>query len=128
DEALQTVLITGSRIARPELDRLQPTVSVTADELDERGITNIVDALGELPSFGLADSSNVGLQPSSFGVAQSFADFLSLGSQRTLTLVNGHRFVSSNTSSIFGPADPGQQVDLNAIPTKLIERVDVIAV
>lgn len=128
DQPIATVTVTGSRIARPELDRLQPTVVVGSEQIDERASTNVIDVLNELPAFGIPDSSKVGAQPSSFGVAQSFADFFSLGSQRTLTLVNGHRFVSSNTASIFGPTDAGQQVDLNTIPTKLIERVEVIAV
>jgi outer membrane receptor protein involved in Fe transport len=88
----------------------------------------VIDVLSDIPAFGPPPSSKAGLQSSSFGVAQSYANFFSLGSPRTLTLVNGHRFVSSNTASLFGPVDAGQQVDLNSIPTKLIDRVEVIAV
>ena len=57
-----------------------------------------------------------------------------LGSQRTLTLVNGRRFVSGNTSSADNTASngavggPGTQVDMNVIPTKLIDHVEVISV
>lgn len=124
-----TVVVTGSRIARPEVERLQPTQIVTGERFDEKGYANVIDALNDLPAFGVPAASAKGSQSnSSFAVAQSFSDFFSLGSQRTLTLVNGRRFVSSNTSSIFGPTDSGQQVDLNAIPTKLIDRVEVIAV
>jgi outer membrane receptor protein involved in Fe transport len=36
--------------------------------------------------------------------------------------------VSSNTASIFGPTGAGSQVDLNIIPTKLVDRVETIAV
>lgn len=127
-DASDTIVVTGSRIARPELERLQPTVVVRSDDIENRGAPNVIDVLNDIPAFGPPPSSNQGSQPSTFGVAQSFADFFSLGSQRTLTLVNGRRFVSSNTASIFGPADAGQQVDLNAIPTQLIDRVEVIAV
>ena len=127
-DVADTIVVTGSRIARPELDRLQPTMVVSSDEIENRGVANVIDVLNDIPAFGPPASSSAGTQPSAFGVAQSFADFFSLGSQRTLTLVNGRRFVSSNTASIFGPADPGQQVDLNAIPTQLIERVEVVAV
>ena len=61
--------------------------------------------------------------------AQSFVDLYSLGSQRTLTLVNGRRFVSSSTASLFnGATSPGQQVDLNVVPTILIDRVETVSV
>ncbi|GFE88921.1 TonB-dependent receptor domain-containing protein [Steroidobacter agaridevorans] len=127
-DVVDTIVVTGSRIARPELERLQPTVVVSSDDIENRGAPNVIEVLNDIPAFGPPASSSAGTQPSAFGVAQSFADFFSLGSQRTLTLVNGRRFVSSNTASIFGPADAGQQVDLNAIPTQLIDRVEVIAV
>jgi outer membrane receptor protein involved in Fe transport len=128
NESVTTVVVTGSRIARPDLDNLEPTVSVTSERIEERLQTNIIDVLNEIPAFAPPTTSAVGLQGSSFGVAQSFSDFFGLGSQRTLTLVNGRRFVSSNTPSIFGPDNAGNQVDLNLIPTQLVERLDVVAV
>ena len=69
-----------------------------------------------------------------FGIAQSFVDLYSLGSQRTLVLVNGRRFPSSNTASLGNQGSnstiggPGTQVDLNTVPTKLIDHVETIAV
>src|SRR5205807_1909426 len=55
-------------------------------------------------------------------------DLFGLGSQRTLTLVNGRRFVSSNTVSAGSGTNPGEQVDLNVIPVGLIDRVETIAI
>src|SRR5690349_5115147 len=125
---LQEVVITGSRIARPEYDRLEPTTTVDSTTFDKRGYADIGQALGEVPGFGVQPSSSANVQ-SPYGIGQSFVDLYSLGSQRTLTLVNGRRFVSSNTASLFGGAvAPGQQVDLNVIPTKLIDRVETISV
>lgn len=127
-EKIQEVVITGSRIARPDLDRLQPTTVVGSQTFDQRGYTDVGQAMSEVPAFGVESSSAVNTQ-SAFGIAQSFVDLYSLGSQRTLTLVNGHRFVSSNTASLFaGATPPGQQVDLNLIPTKLIDRVETVSV
>jgi outer membrane receptor protein involved in Fe transport len=123
----EAIVVTGSRIARPELDTVQPTQVIGSRTIEARGYTNLTQALQELPSFGPAGNSNVGAQ-SSFGPSQSFVDFFGLGSQRTLTLVNGRRFVSSNTASIFGPVSAGSQVDLNAIPVTLIDRVDIVSV
>ena len=128
EDKLTEVVITGSRIARPELDRLEPTIVLGSESFDQRGYSDVGQALSELPSFGI-QSSNATNTQSSFGVAQSFVDLYSLGSQRTLVLVDGRRFVSSNTASLFGQATPpGQQVDLNVIPTKLIDRVETISV
>lgn len=127
-EEVSEVVVTGSRIARLESERLQPTTVISSETINERGITNVVDALSELPAFGQPDNSLVGGQ-SGFGVGQSFANFFSLGSQRTLTLVDGRRFVPANSPSIFGATgNGGEQVDLNSIPTQLIDRVETVAV
>jgi outer membrane receptor protein involved in Fe transport len=122
-----TIVVTGSRIARPNYDTVQPSVVVSSESIERRGFETLGQALNELPAFGVPGSSPVGGQ-SAFGPGQSFVNFLGLGDQRTLTLVNGNRFVSSNTSSLFGPTGAGSQVDLNLIPTALIDRVEVIAV
>jgi outer membrane receptor protein involved in Fe transport len=123
------IVITGSRIARRRGDETaSPLQTITSQDLDARGYQTVAQALNELPSFGVPGASPVGFNQSSFGAGQSFVDFLGLGSQRTLTLVNGRRFVSGNTASIFGPTGSGgNQVDLNVIPTKLIDRVETVA-
>jgi outer membrane receptor protein involved in Fe transport len=127
-EQLQEVVITGSRIARPDLDRLEPTTVVNSEVFEQRGYTDVGQALSELPAFGIQSSAAQNVQ-GGFGVAQSFVDLYSLGSQRTLVLVNGRRFVSSSTASLFnGATPPGQQVDLNVVPTGLIERVETVSV
>lgn len=123
----EDIVVTGSRIARPEFDTLQPTQVIGAAQIANRGYTNVGQALTEIPAFGPPGNSSVGAQ-SSFGPAQTFVDFFGLGSQRTLVLVNGRRFVSSNTASIFGPVAAGTQVDLNNIPTTLVERVETVAI
>jgi outer membrane receptor protein involved in Fe transport len=50
-----------------------------------------------------------------------------LGAQRTLTLVNGNRFVSSASSSLFGPV-AGSPVDFSTLPVNLVERVETVSV
>lgn len=121
------IVVTGSRILRRETDSIAPLQVIDSAYLDTRGFSTIAQALNELPAFGVPGSSPVGFGQSAFGAGQSFVNFLGLGSQRTLTLVNGRRFVSSNTGSIFGPTGAGgNQVDLNTIPTKLIDRVETV--
>jgi iron complex outermembrane recepter protein len=128
DEAANAIIVTGSRISRPNYDTIEPVIVVAGDDIEERGFSTLGQALSEQPAFGVPGASAVGGQ-SSDAPGQNFVDFFSLGSQRTLTLVNARRFVGSNSSSIFGPTGSGgSQVDLNIIPTKLIERVETIAV
>lgn len=122
------IVVTGSRIARPSYDNDQPTAVINAATLNNRGYTNIAEALNELPGFAVPDSSVIGSQGNGFGVGQSFVNLYDLGSQRTLTLVNGRRFVGANPASIFSQAEGGSQVDLNTIPTKLIDRVDTVSI
>lgn len=122
------IVVTGSRIPRPNLDTGQPTQVLTSDLVEQRGYTNVADALNDLPSFGVPGASRAGGQAGAFGSGQNFVNFFGLGDQRTLTVVNGRRFVSSNTASIFGPTGAGSQVDFNVIPTLLLDRVETIAV
>ncbi|HET9428921.1 MAG TPA: TonB-dependent receptor plug domain-containing protein, partial [Allosphingosinicella sp.] len=124
----EAIIITGSRIARPNFDTLQPAVIIDSQQIENRGFETLGQAINEQPSFGVPGASPVGGQAGSFGAGQSFVNFLGLGDQRTLVLVNGRRFVSSNTASIFGPSSAGVQVDLNSINTRLVDRVETIAI
>jgi iron complex outermembrane recepter protein len=127
-DELAEVVVTGSRIRRPELDRLQPTTILNSEYIERGAYANVIDALNQLPAFGEPDSSLLGSQ-SPLGIGQSFAEFFSQGSQRTLVLVDGRRFVPANAPTIFGPTvDGGEQVDLGVIPTQLIDKIETIAI
>ena len=129
EDSKEYITVTGSRISRPETDGVLPGVQVTAEQIQTRAFTSVLDILNDLPLVGPGASPNGtnGGQNASLGAA--FVDLLDLGTQRTLTLVNGRRFVSGNAASLFVQGNAsGSQVDLNAIPTALIERTDVITV
>lgn len=126
-EPMDEIVITGSRIPRAGFDTLMPAIVVDSQFLEDRGFTDIGTALNELPSFGLPGNSTQGTQ-SAFSVGQTFVNLYGLGSQRTLTLVNGKRFVSGNSPSLFTGANAGSQVDLNMIPTVLVDRIETISI
>jgi outer membrane receptor protein involved in Fe transport len=126
DKGMTEVVVTGSRIIRAGYDTLEPASVVSGEYIESRGLTNIADALNESPGFGTGVTPEGG--QSSFGPGLNFVNRFGLGSNRTLTLINGRRFVSSNAPSIFGPAAPGSQVDLNFIPTILVDTIDNLAV
>lgn len=126
---IDEVTVTGSRIERAGFDTLQAATVVSSQQIERRGYTNVLDALQDTPGFGSPGNSPMQTTQGFQTLGQSFANFFGLGSQRTLTLVNGRRFVSGNTVS--GSQNTGQlgsQVDLNSIPTGLIERVETIAI
>ncbi len=123
-DVLEEVVVTGSRIRRAGFDTLQPAVQIDSDFLETRGFINVADALNEVPTFGPPGAGPVG-QGNGTAVGQNFVNAFSLGSQRTLVLINGRRVVSQNSPGTTGITS-GQQVDLNIVPTALIERVETI--
>ncbi|WP_300974746.1 TonB-dependent receptor [Sphingomonas sp. LHG3406-1] len=111
------IVVTGSRIRRPNLDSSVPITSVSPSELSQRGEVSLGDALNDLPAlrstFSQANSTT------SIGTAGlSLLDLRGLGTVRTLVLVNGRRHVTAQPG--------GTQVDVNTIPVDLLERVDVV--
>ena len=126
DSEEQSIVVTGSRIRLPGLENKEPTVSITSQYIDDRGLTNAADALNEIPGFR-GSVTPAGAQ-GSFGQGVNFINSFGLGSNRTLTLLNGRRVVSSNVTTIFGNASPGTQVDLNTIPVILIDRIDRVSI
>src|ERR1700754_1623642 len=119
------IVITGSRIKRAGFASLEPTSIVSGQYMSDRGITNVADALNEQPGFGIPQNAEGG--QSTYGVSQNFVNKFGLGTARTLTLVNGRRFVSTNAPTVLGnPA--GLQVDLNVINPLMIERIENVAI
>lgn len=123
--AAERIVVTGSRVVRAGFDTLEPATIVTRERMEEQGVTNVADAL-RIPGFSAGVNPEAG--QSSFGVGLNFVNRLGLGTARTLTLINGRRVVSSNTPSIFGPASPGLQVDLNIVPVQMVERVENLTI
>ena len=111
------ITVTGSRIARPNLDATVPIASLTSDELLNNGQVNIGDRLALLPQFRPTfTTQNSGRFIGTAGL--SILDLRGQGTARTLVLQNGIRHVSSQ---------PGAQtVDVATIPVDLIERVDIV--
>ncbi|HWE44585.1 MAG TPA: TonB-dependent receptor [Caulobacteraceae bacterium] len=123
------VVVTGTRIKRAGFDTLEAALSTSSKEIEQRGYENIADALQDTPGFGVPGSSPLADGQARGTIGQSYANFLGLGSQRTLTLVDGQRFVSSNLAQTSASnASPGDQVDLNTIPVGLIDHVETIAI
>lgn len=121
-EAQEAIIVTGSRIPKAGFETLQAANTIGGDLIDKVGQNNIAEAINQLPAFGTPTSGAGGQNPQTVG--QNFVNAFGLGTARTLTLVNGRRVVSQ--ASPGNAVDPGQQVDLNIIPSIMIDRVEAI--
>lgn len=126
EEEDDVVIVTGSRLRRETLDSPNPTVTVGAAELEARGLANIGDAIEDIPLVGLGGNTR-GTQTQN-GDSFILPDILDLGSQRTLTLVNGRRIQPTLPGTVFVPGNAsGSQVDLGLFNPEIVEKVEVVA-
>ncbi len=117
----EVIVVTGTRIARPEYSLPNPVVALDSANIEESGKTNLTDFLVDQPaligsqtSILSAGSNLVNAQQ----VGSNFLDLRNLGEDRTLVLVDGRRHVAGY---------PGTAaVDINTIPTDLVDRIDVL--
>jgi outer membrane receptor protein involved in Fe transport len=117
DSVEEAIIITGSRIARPNVDASVPVTTLTVAELTQSGEVALGDSISLLPSFRpTVTSQNSGNFIGTAGVAT--LDLRGQGTTRTLVLQNGRRHVTSTPG--------GSTVDINTIPIDLVERVDVV--
>ncbi|MDX3911383.1 MAG: TonB-dependent receptor [Sphingobium sp.] len=112
-----TIIVTGSRIARPTLDSPIPVTSLTSADLTRTGGTVVGDVLNDLPSLRSTYSQANSTQ--FLGTSGlNLLDLRGLGVSRTLVLVNGRRHITASEGEFL--------VDSNTIPTDLIDRVDIV--
>lgn len=123
--SVSEIVVTGSRIPRPDLTGSQPVSLISNELVKDKGITNLANGVNLLPSTA-GSITPTGAQ-GSFGTGRNFINLFNLGSQRTLTLVNGRRFVSSQAASLFSGSSPGNQVDLNELPTAFLDRIETVS-
>ncbi|UAK26705.1 TonB-dependent receptor [Sphingomonas nostoxanthinifaciens] len=107
------IVVTGSRIARRDLDTPAPLAVVSDAEFKQSGQVNVEQVLNALPQV-IPGSTAFSNNP---GGGVSTLNLRGLKSQRTLVLVDGKRWMSYDTS---------QTVDLNTIPQFLLQGVDVV--
>lgn len=112
--AQDDIVVTGSRIARPNVESNSPIAVVTGEQTVARGDITLDTYLNTLPQVnpaGTTTSNNPG------NGGQSNIDLRGLGPNRNLVLIDGRRPMVSAAN---------QTVDLNTIPQQLIQRIEVI--
>lgn len=115
---LKAVEVTGSRIRRTNVEQAQPIQVITQAQIKATGLSTIGEVLQSITSSGSAlnaewdNSGNGGTN----GGNVTNLDLRNLGAQRTLVLVNGHRWSVGLNGT----------VDLNTIPLSIIDHIEIL--
>lgn len=128
-EELEEVVVTGSRIRRDPLNEAVAIMEIGQQDLNRTGLTNLGEALQELPIAGASINSqhnvpgNSGFPQDGNGIGAGAVQLSirGLGAKRTLILVDGRRWIPGASASGVPVA-----VDLNTIPDNVIERIEVL--
>jgi len=113
-EALEEIVITGSRVQNPNLTASSPVTAIDAQEFSYSGTTRVEELINTFPQLAPSFDSFTVNPTTGFATA----DLRGLGSQRTLVLLNGKRLQPGGIRS--------ESVDLNQIPAALVKRVEVL--
>lgn len=120
DPGLEEIKVTASRIQRSGFEAPTPTTVVGEEQIQARAAVRISQVLFEIPALRPTATA----VPFSASAGGSYANLRNLNpgaptqtAARTLVLVDGRRIVPNTATGL---------VDLNAIPTSLVERVEVV--
>ena len=112
---LEQIVVTGTRIARPDFESASPIISITADAFERTSASSVETVVSRLPQF-TPDATSTSNNPGNGG--QGNVQMRGLGPTSTLVLLDGRRLVPANGNGV---------VDVNVIPPALVESVEVIS-
>ncbi|MDT9598879.1 TonB-dependent receptor domain-containing protein [Sphingosinicella rhizophila] len=104
------IVVTGSRIERAGFDQPTPTTVVGGTEIRQAAAPNLQQVLNDQPQVrpSVLPATTVG----NTGSGTAPVDLRGLGTNRTLVLLNGRRFVGEG--------------NLNVVPLSLVQRLDLV--
>ncbi len=110
------IVVTGSRIRRSNATSAIPLQVIGRQSIDESGTVDLAEIVTEIPGVDSdlsPETTNTSVQNSGI----STINLRRLGSNRTLTLIDGRRAISN--------AGNGERVSLNTIPAGFVESIEV---
>jgi iron complex outermembrane receptor protein len=110
---LDTIVVTGTRIKSQTVTASSPVTEIGADEFKYTGATRVDDLVNQYPQMSPYFDSFANNGATGYPTA----NLRSLGTLRTLVLVNGRRLQAGAN---------GGGADLSVVPAALIERVDIL--
>ncbi|MET0232251.1 MAG: TonB-dependent receptor [Rhodanobacteraceae bacterium] len=109
NQQLETITVTGSNIRRVDIETSNPVITIDRAAIQKTGKLTLGDLVQQLPAV---TGPNTNPQVNNGGgTGISSIGLRGLGSQRTLVLINGHRYLSGNP---------------NDIPANMVERIEVL--
>lgn len=108
-DEIGAVVVTGSRIARADLESASPITVINRDQIEDQGFIDIGYLVQRMPSMS---GSPIGTTTNNGGDGSVQVDLRGMGVNRTVTLVNGKRTVDGG--------------DYQTIPAVMIERVEIL--
>ena len=119
-QQLERITITGSNIRRTDQESVAPVEIITREQIERTGRPTVADVLKTIPANtggSFSESFSNSFAPGAAGIS-----LRGLGQKSTLVLLNGRRVAG------YGFAQNIQDtfVDLNAIPTSAVERIEIL--
>ena len=117
EAVLDEIVVTSTRVGREGYTAPTPLTSITREALENQAAVVLSDVIYQIPSVRPA--------PNAAQTSQASGNYVNLrgfGATRTLTLVDGRRFIPSNGAENSG----GSSVDLNLIPEALVDRIEIV--
>jgi iron complex outermembrane receptor protein len=112
---MEKFVVTGSYLPVSQTVTASPVVTIESSDIGQAGATDPLSLLRELTPF-FAGSGNQGTEANNGAAGESY---VALRNLTTLVLVDGQRITGS-------PFQSGTIVDLNTIPTAMIDRIEIL--
>jgi outer membrane cobalamin receptor len=113
DQALEEITVTGSRLVRRDFTAPSPITTIEREDIQSTGQPTLEETLNRLPQL----QPSTGRASNNPGDGTARIDLRGIGSGRTLVMLNGRRVA---------PAGIGSAVNVNTLPSVLMQRVEVI--
>ncbi|SEK75579.1 Outer membrane receptor proteins, mostly Fe transport [Colwellia chukchiensis] len=121
-EQIERIEVTGSHIKRTDMEGPSPLTSISAEDIANTGVTDLIGLFTKLPMAGQGTFSTQGNSSDNTSNGGSSVSLRGLGADSTLILVNGRRVSVSPFANNIDTAF----VDINNIPLAAIKRVDIL--
>ncbi len=119
---LETVMVTGSRIPRAQIEGPAPVVVITAEDIQSDGFTSVPDVLRAITQNGGETQSQQSASGADFSPGAQQVDLRGLGPNHSLVLVNGRRIAD------FPLPFKGRSnfTDISGIPLGMVQRIEIL--
>ncbi|TPH15878.1 TonB-dependent receptor plug domain-containing protein [Litorilituus lipolyticus] len=121
-EDVERIEITGSHIKRTNMEGPSPVTSLSQEDIQKTGVTDLISLFTKLPISGQGTFSTQANSSDDTANGGSSVSLRGLGADSTLILINGRRV----SVSPFAKGIDTAFVDINNIPLSAIKRVDIL--